>query len=148
MYNAAGGILWAVCFTVLGYTFGQSWQLIEKWSGRAGVFVLFMVAVTAGFGYLYRRLNARREDISAWFEGLASEPFVRKFQHRHPVAVEFIVQRLSPRSYLGLHLTVGLSVSVVFFRIFGGITEDIFTGDPFVAVDQWVLLVEHLCDRA
>jgi membrane protein DedA with SNARE-associated domain len=36
IYNVAGGILWAVPFTLLGYFFGQSWQLIEKWSGRTG----------------------------------------------------------------------------------------------------------------
>jgi membrane-associated phospholipid phosphatase len=53
--------------------------------------------------------------------------------------VAFVKERLSPASYLGLHLTVGLMISVVFAWIFGGITEDILTGDPFVLVDQWVL---------
>jgi len=139
MFNATGGIIWAVTFTVLGYSFGQSWQLVEKWSGRAGVFVLFMIVVVAGFSYLYRKLSLRRNEIYAWFEGFPSSPFIRTFMQRHPAFFEFIAQRLSPASYLGLHLTVGLSVSMIFVWIFGGITEDILTGDPFVAVDQWVV---------
>jgi len=58
---------------------------------------------------------------------------------RHPEAAVFLKERLSPQGYLGLHLTVGLLISAVFVWIFGGITEDILTGDPFVAVDKWVV---------
>ena len=138
-FNAAGGIIWATAFTLLGYFFGQSWQLIEKWAGRAGVFILFMILVIAGFGYLYKKLADNREEILQWFKGIASSTLVRGFEQKHPGLIAFISRRLSPRSYLGLHLTIGLSISVVFIWIFGGITEDILTGDPFVAVDQWVV---------
>jgi undecaprenyl-diphosphatase len=53
--------------------------------------------------------------------------------------VTFVRERLSPTSYLGLHLTVGLAISAIFVWIFSGITEDILTRDPLVVVDQWVL---------
>jgi len=142
LFNASGGILWAITFTILGYFFGQSWQLIEKWSGRAGVFVLFAFAVLAGFGNLYRLLAANREDILAWFKGIALSPAVVKFQQRHPALVVFLVNRLSPRTYLGIHLTVGFMTSAIFILIFGKITEDVLTGDPLVAIDQWV--VSHI----
>jgi len=36
-YNALGCILWATIFTLLGYVFGQSWHLIDRWIGRAGI---------------------------------------------------------------------------------------------------------------
>ncbi|HEC96826.1 MAG TPA: phosphatase PAP2 family protein [Nitrospirae bacterium] len=73
------------------------------------------------------------------YRGFISDPRIRGFTERHPELVLFIRERLSPESYLGLHLTVGLAVSAVFVWIFGGITEDILTGDPFVVVDTWVL---------
>ncbi|GBE00124.1 inner membrane protein YghB [bacterium BMS3Abin07] len=142
-YNVSGGILWSVSFTLLGYFFGQSWQLIEKWSGRAGVFVLFMFLVVAGFGYLYRTITRRQAEIYEWFQNKYTQFInslrIRSFIKHHPGIVLFIRERLSPGSYLGLHLTVGLGISAVFVWIFGGITEDILTGDPFVVVDQWVL---------
>jgi undecaprenyl-diphosphatase len=139
LFNVAGGIIWTVCFTSLGYFFGQSWQLVERWSGRAGVFVLFMILVIALFVYLYEKLSKNREDIFQWFRETASSPIVRRFEQKHPGFVAFIARRLSPGSYLGLHLTIGLSISAVFIWILGGITEDILTGDPFVAVDRWVV---------
>lgn len=143
VYNVSGGILWSVSFTLLGYFFGQSWQLIEKWSGRAGVFVLFILLVGAAFGYLYKILAGRQAEICGWvmnkYRGFISDPRIKGFTERHPELVLFIRERLSPESYLGLHLTVGLAISAVFVWIFGGITEDILTGDPFVVVDTWVL---------
>ncbi|HQG31868.1 MAG TPA: bifunctional DedA family/phosphatase PAP2 family protein [Deltaproteobacteria bacterium] len=139
LYNIAGGALWAVTFTLLGYYFGRSWQLTQKWTGRAGVFILFMVLVIAVFGYLYRKLVECREEIFRWFMGMRSSPAVRRFEQEHPGFITFIRRRLSPSSYLGLHLTVGLILSALFVWIFGGITEDILTNDPLVAVDNWVV---------
>jgi membrane protein DedA with SNARE-associated domain/membrane-associated phospholipid phosphatase len=143
VYNAAGGILWSACFILLGYCFGQSWQLIDKWAGRTGLFALFILLLIAGFSYLYRTLVKRQTEVYGWFSGkyraCISNPQVKEFINHHPKLVVFIRERLSPAGYLGLHLTVGLALSAVFAWIFGGITEDILTGDPFVAVDQWVL---------
>ena len=143
IYNVAGGILWSISFTLLGYFFGQSWRLIEKWSGRTGLFVLFTVLLVAGFGYLYRTLVKRQAEFYGWFRDKYSafilNPHVKMSIERHPKIVTFVKERLSPTSYLGLHLTVGLAISAIFVWIFGGITEDVLTGDPFVLVDQWVL---------
>jgi membrane protein DedA with SNARE-associated domain/membrane-associated phospholipid phosphatase len=143
VYNAAGGILWAVTFTLLGYFFGQSWQWVEKWSGKAGVFALFILLVIVFFAYLYRTLSRRQAEIYAWFwdkcRGFASNRHVKGFIENHPRVIAFVRERLSPRSYLGLHLTVGLAISAIFAWIFAGITEDVLSGDPFVLVDQWVL---------
>jgi undecaprenyl-diphosphatase len=143
IYNLAGGILWSLTFTLLGYFFGQSWQLIERWAGRTGIFALLMLLVVVFFGYLYRTLVKIQGEFYGWFKDkyrvFISNPYVKGFIKDHPKMVAFIRERLSPASYLGLHLTVGLVISVVFTWIFGGITEDILTGDPFVLVDQWVL---------
>jgi undecaprenyl-diphosphatase len=69
---------------------------------------------------------------------IAAIPSVRDFRDRHPALVGFARERLSPKGYLGIHLTVGLLISAVFVWVFGGMTEDILTGDPLVEVDRWV----------
>jgi membrane protein DedA with SNARE-associated domain/uncharacterized integral membrane protein len=149
IYDVAGGTLWAATFTLLGYFFGESWQLIEKWSGRVGLFFAFVVLVIAGFGYLYKKFAGRQKEVYAWFRERYAEvislPFVRGFITRHPRLVSFVRDRLSPGSYLGLHLTAGFILSAIFVWIFGGITEDVLTGDPLVKVDWWVMHnVRHL----
>ncbi|GMR04125.1 MAG: hypothetical protein BMS9Abin23_0014 [Thermodesulfobacteriota bacterium] len=142
-YNVTGGVLWTVSFTLLGYFFGESWHVIERWSGRTGVFILFIIVVSAAFYYVYRKAARRQTEIISWLrqtgEGFLQRPLVKGFVERHPAIISFIMERLSPRGYLGLHLTVGIILSGVFVWVFGGITEDVLTGDPLVLVDRWVL---------
>ncbi|MDX6693951.1 MAG: hypothetical protein QOF02_1554 [Blastocatellia bacterium] len=40
VYNIAGALLWATVITLLGYLFGHSWPLLERWVGRTGLFML------------------------------------------------------------------------------------------------------------
>lgn len=142
-YNIAGCLLWSLAFTLLGYFFGQSWQIVEKWSGRAGAFLLFLLLVAAGFAWLYRTIVRKQAAIFEWFQDrharLAASRRVQAFADRHPEMITFVKERLSSRSYLGLHLTVGLLASAACMWVFGSITEDILTGDPLATVDQWVL---------
>ena len=45
VYNAAGAILWAVVIALVGYFFGHSWPVLEKWVGRTGLILLFAALV-------------------------------------------------------------------------------------------------------
>ncbi len=62
-FNAAGGVVWALGFTLLGYFAGASYQKVEKIAGRAslgvlGVFALVVVAL------VIRHRRAERRSLS------------------------------------------------------------------------------------
>jgi membrane protein DedA with SNARE-associated domain len=46
VYNMAGALLWSVVITMLGYLFGHSWPVLEKWVGRSGMFILIAALLT------------------------------------------------------------------------------------------------------
>ncbi len=50
--------------------------------------------------------------------------------------LEFLRVRLSPRGYLGLHLTVGVLLLIGAAWLFGVIAEDVVTGDPLTVIDR------------
>lgn len=54
LYNASGAVVWATTIGILGYLFGQSWHLLEKWVGRAGLFVAGAVVCIVLFAVLRR----------------------------------------------------------------------------------------------
>ncbi len=56
-------------------------------------------------------------------------------RRRFVVQIEFVRARLSPRGYLGLKLTLGALVLLGAAWLFGGITEDVLSGDPLTDVD-------------
>lgn len=45
VYNVAGAILWAVVISYIGYLFGNSWPILEKWVGRSGLLMLLAAIV-------------------------------------------------------------------------------------------------------
>ena len=62
----------------------------------------------------------------------------RFLQHRFPRAFSFVQARLSPEGLFGLHLTIGTVVFAGATWLFGGITEDLITGDPLILVDELI----------
>ena len=46
-YNAFAATLWAASVVLFGYFVGGSWQLVERWTGRAGVITALATAVVA-----------------------------------------------------------------------------------------------------
>lgn len=58
LYNVMGALLWAVVISLLGYLFGNSWPLLEKWIGRTGIFMLLGFIITA---VILWRVHAHRK---------------------------------------------------------------------------------------
>jgi undecaprenyl-diphosphatase len=79
------------------------------------------------------------ERVSNLAERIADSRVLRGLRARNPRAYEFFVQRFEPAEYLGLHLTIGLIISVAALWVFGGITEDIIHNDPITQFDLTVL---------
>ena len=48
----------------------------------------------------------------------------------------YFLNRFSPQGYLGLHLTIGVLLLIGASWLFGGIAEDVMTGDPLTVTDQ------------
>ena len=64
---------------------------------------------------------------------------IRHFlQLRFPRQLLFVQARLSPEGLFGLYLTIGTVFLVGAVWIFGGISEDLITGDPLVLVDAFI----------
>src|SRR5919201_5597708 len=135
LFNAAGGILWALTFGWLGAAFGSQWPLIERWAGRAGLLLVGLL-VLVGLAVLLGRWAVRHEaELRAWWAALLVHPWVMALHTRFAPQLAFLQARLSPEGYLGLHLTVGVVVIALGGWLFGGIAEDVVHHDPLVQVD-------------
>lgn len=72
-----------------------------------------------------------------------SNPRVSALRLRLARHVDFIRARLSPTGYLGLHLTLGALILIGSAWLFGGIAEDVVTGDPLTIVDAHIAAWFH-----
>jgi len=89
VYNTAGAVLWATAISLVGYLFGHSWALVERWLGRASLFI---------FGI-----------IMAW----AAIVLLRKWQQRAAVGADRAQARM-----LELHETAIVLFNLVMIALF------------------------------
>lgn len=79
LFNTLGCILWAAIFATLGYFFGESWQMLHRWAGRAGVLLAVLFVLVLVSGWLWRgvwyALGGRRkkEEEGIWKPGSQEE---------------------------------------------------------------------------
>ncbi len=62
----------------------------------------------------------------------------RLLHRRFPRQFSFVQARLSTEGLFGLHLTIGAVVLAGAAWLFGGISEDLITGDPLILVDELI----------
>src|SRR5690349_5327728 len=70
-------------------------------------------------------------------------PNSRLLEHRFQRLWKFVLARLSPDSYLGLHLTIGLAFSLGALAFFGSIVEDIAHRETMAHLDGLVYYWLH-----
>jgi membrane protein DedA with SNARE-associated domain/membrane-associated phospholipid phosphatase len=137
-YNALGGTVWATAVVLLGYFLGSSLALVERWLGRATLVLALVLAVAVGFYLAYRWAARNRARLVSWGEALLAYPPVARLRRRYDRQLRWMLRRLTPGQYLGLHLTLGLIAAGGCLWLFGGVVEDLLTGDPLVRFDRVV----------
>ena len=60
VFNALGCALWAATFALLGYFFGASWHVVEKWIGHASALLAVLLLLLLGFMWLWRWRRTKR----------------------------------------------------------------------------------------
>lgn len=139
LYNALGGIIWATIFGGMGYAFGRNMPLLERYIGQASLALVLLatLGVVVLLGVRWVRGNGDRIGavVTRRWHLLAGSPRVVAFRERHPRLGSFFAGRFARGGYLGLHLTLGLLVSVAALWLFGGVTEDVIHHDPLTVLD-------------
>jgi len=102
--------------------------------------ILVMIAALA---WLWRWLVRHEADVRRRWAALAAHRRVAAFRARFAPQIAFLQARLSPAGFLGLDLTIGAIILIGAGWIFGGIAEDVVTGDPLTVVDRDIAVWLH-----
>jgi len=139
VYNALGGITWALIFGTLGYVFGKNLPLLEHYLGQASMAAALLVTLVVAVALVARWFSANRAKVSArmsdrW-QHAATDPRFAEFRSHHRRLWAFVASRFARGEYLALHLTVGFVVSVAVLWLFAEVTEDVVHNDPLTRFD-------------
>ena len=105
---------------------------------------LGILSTMAALAWLGWWLVRHEVEVRHRWEGLAAHPRVTAFRTRFAPQIAFLQARLSPAEFIGLDLTIGAIILIGASFIFGGIAEDVVTGDPLTIVDREIAEWLHL----
>jgi len=60
LYNLVGAILWSVVISLLGFFFGHSWNLLERWIGRTSLILAIAVLLAIVVTLVIRRRSKHK----------------------------------------------------------------------------------------
>ena len=107
------------------------------------IFLVSLLATALAFYFAYRWVASHRTWIVRCARVALSYPPVARLRGRYDRELRWLLRRLTPGEYLGLHLTVGLLLAMGCLWFFGDLAEDVVTNDQLVRFDQAVAIVLH-----
>lgn len=137
-YNAAGGALWVVVFSGLGYAFGRNLPRLVHYIGRVSLVLALLIAIVASVVFLSRWFARNRTTFIAELDerlAHASEgPRMSRMKVQHPRTF-MLVTRWAHGEYLAIHLAIGFMISLAVIAIFASISEGLVDSSPLTRFD-------------
>lgn len=143
LWDIASAIAWAVSHVYIGYFFGAAWKVAEKWSTRAG---LFLIVAILFFGLLWwttRFLGRRAKRIGRFMRSVGQSIVIAirtnedviRWAAQHPKSAAFIRNRTSIRSFWGLPFTLFVVVFLYALLEFFGIVQGVVATGVLAGAD-------------
>ena len=134
-WNAAGGVIWAPGFVLLGYLAGSSYQRVEQLAGRASLLLVAVLVVVGGVSLGARWVARHPDRVRALAERQLDRPWVARLRTRYQRQLAFLAERLRPGGALGLTLTVSVLALAAAGWAFGAVLQDVLAGDEGALLD-------------
>jgi membrane protein DedA with SNARE-associated domain len=135
IFNALGGIVWAVIFGTIGYLFGQNLDEIESLARLFGWGALLGVVLIAATWYLRRwaKSTVRQAVLQPGLRGLV----MRMLSGSALVATRSGAPRLSRTSVVMLY-AAGLGITALVILFVSGATHSLAEYDPLVRFEELI----------
>lgn len=137
-WNAAGGIVWAPGFVLLGYAAGGSYHQVADWAGRASTVLLVLLLLVIAVVAAARAVLRREGPVRQWVAVQVDRPALVRLRARFERQLAYVGRRLQPHAASGLSLTVGLFGVAVLGWLFGVVVRDVISRDSLAGVDGTV----------
>ena len=144
IYNVPAAMIFAIGLVMAGYLAGSSWHLVEEYLGRASLVILIIVLAVVAVIFAARWVAANYPRVHARIQRLLERPRVRALRERYHREIAFLARRFDPRARLGLSLTIGVGIVVLFGLGFGQLFDEVIEGETgFVDAPVLRFLTEH-----
>jgi len=136
LFNAAGGVTWAITMGSLGYFFGNNLPYFEALLRRLGVGLLIAIGLIAAAIWISRQITMHEVEVRVRLDHLQQRLGLQKFQ-------AWLMGGFHSNRSLVLVLGGGLLLAAFSGWMFGALAEDVLARDSMTLYDagvsRWLL---------
>ncbi len=140
LYNAMGGIVWALCFGMLGYLFGQNLALLESIARKVGWALSIPVVLIIAFTILWRWLSRNQNKVITGFKTWLSTSLLTRVTTKYSFQIHWVLRHWTAGQYTILHITTGLFIAIAGLITFVRLAHSSFTNATLALWDQTTLV--------
>jgi membrane protein DedA with SNARE-associated domain/membrane-associated phospholipid phosphatase len=141
LYNALGGIVWAMCFGMLGYLFGQNLPLLEKVAKTIGWALTIPMILIVLFALLWRWTVKHQEMLIKRTHEIIERSFIGYIVRRYSWQIHWVLRHWTAAQYTIMHITLGLIVAGTGIFLFARTAHSAFTDDRIARWDRQIVLL-------
>jgi membrane protein DedA with SNARE-associated domain/membrane-associated phospholipid phosphatase len=139
VYNAVGGVVWVLTFSLVGFVFGRNLPRLIHYIGRVSLVLAVLIALIVGVVFLWRYFTQNRaaivDALDKRYALRATSERMSGIRTQHPTAWRLMSGRFAQSEYLALHLLIGFTLSLAVIVVFASITEGLVEGSPLTRFD-------------
>jgi membrane protein DedA with SNARE-associated domain/membrane-associated phospholipid phosphatase len=137
-YNAAGGVVWAACFGMLGYIFGQNLPMLQKVVHTIGWALTVPVLLIIIFAVVWRWMVKHQEKLKLRYRALVDKSFIGLIRKKYSWQIHWVLRHWTATQYTIMHIAVGLMIAFAGIFAFARIAQSAFSD---MQIAQWDLEV-------
>lgn len=126
LWDISSVLLWTLLHLFVGYFFGSAIDIIEAWTTRAGLIIVYFGTALAIIWLLLKKSRIffafLKLSLVSARERVRSSSFARRFKEKYPVQTEFFRTRFSAKKFSGLPLSlISIGFIYILFLFFGSV---------------------------
>jgi len=136
LFNAAGGLTWAVAVGSIGYIFGNNLPYLESLLRRLGAGVFIAICIITLAIWVSRQISNHEVEVRAWLNHIKQALGLSRFQ-------AWLINQYQSNQIIVMNLGIGLLLAIFSGWIFGALAEDVLSHDSLTFYDagisRWIL---------
>lgn len=141
LFNALGGITWAVCFGILGYVFGQNLSLLEKIAKTIGWALSIPVVLIILSVVIWRWTIKHQERLKLKLRVILQKSGLEYIRKRFSWQIHWILRHWTATQYTIIHITIGLCIASAGIFSFVRVAYSAFSDRKIAEWDSFVFTV-------
>lgn len=143
IWNILSAVLWAGSHLLIGYLFGNVWEMVEIWGGRVGFLLVAIILFLIITYLLERSILAKGKQITASVRNglrflsrrVSRVQLVQNIFEKNPRFLGVCRSRFDPGRFSGLPLTLLGIVFLYIFLALAGVVEGVVNRESIAVID-------------